>query len=165
MQAENFTNMNDDDFTIASLAKLVGQELHTIDNNTITGKSGPANKLDPRSFLDQRRYQGVKNPYVAKHDGMVFHAGVDESVVQNMYPDPQPQGRAPQQPQQPQQSSSIPSLVHYEKPPIVSDVMAEYYQNNEKLLKSIDKTLKSIDKTQKALVDALSKFNSNTSIA
>ena len=160
--------INDEDFTVASLASLVGAELNVIDKNTESrGRQAAANKLDPRAFLSKRPLQ-QRNPNIVKHDGMTFHAGVDESLVQTLYPDHPP--------------TAIPAVAAAAAPPVIQPVAVAVpprapalvaapaaaavsslpiLQELTKILASIDKTLKSIDKNEKATVKIL---NSLTTI-
>lgn len=145
----------------ASLAKLVGSELNVIDKNTEThSNAGPALKIDPKAFLG-RAPQSYKRPNsnVVKHQGMMFHAGVDEALVQSLHPDP-PKSQVPMSalPQVAAPAQTLPHIV--ESTPRSQVVIAaaplnqtEFYQSIEKVLKSIDKTLKSIDKNYKAHIE------------
>lgn len=139
--------MNEEVLAVASLAKIVGSELHTIDKNTMEG-SRSANKTDPRSFLLKNSsvaQQLQKKKNVAYHDGKAFYTGVDESYVQSMHPDPVPQS-VPQTANT--QSNSRPAAVEQR------NILASSKENNNninndvvlKVLKSIDKSLKIIAK-------------------
>lgn len=147
---------NEEDLTVASLARLVGSELNVIDKYTEKQNNGPANKLDPRTFLNKNNNNIRQNSNVIKHDGMAFYAGVDESMVQSMYPEP---------------AATIeerPVITQSQSPPAaVISTITENFQTalakneslnlaGEKTLKSIDKTLKSIDKTQKLILELIS---------
>jgi hypothetical protein len=170
--------INEEDFTVASLAKLVGSELNTIDRYTEGGGvAGPANKLDPKSFITRNVnvQRTVKNPNVVRHQGMMFHAGVDESLVQSLYPDPVPQASTPQAQQAPQQTVKLSSLPNTTTLPVTDPIMepktsAPVYiqqagasQELIKILQSIDKTLKSIDKTEKTLTKLVTQLTTTDS--
>lgn len=155
---------NEEDFTVASLASLVGAELNTIDRNTEKA-TNPANKLDPRSFLTKTPHAvRSKNTNIVKHQGMHFHAGVDESLVQSLYPDPAPAaaagaGSLPATSQQPLATRQTAAVFS----PALSQEQALF--NNEnliKILQSLDKTMKSIDKTEKAITKILTQLITNS---
>ena len=142
---------NEEDLTVASLAKLVGSELNAIDLKTHEHGSSPANKLDPKSFisqkLPQRAAQQTRSGHVVKHQGMMFHAGVDESYVQQLYPEPASVAAPP-----PSAAAAMPGAAPPRAQPIT------YSESNSELIKvlqSIDKTLKAIDKNEKATIKIL----------
>lgn len=155
---------NEEDLTVASLAQLVGSELHTIDRNTESRTSNPANKIDPRAFLSKNAQSArPKNPNIVKHQGHHFHAGVDESYVQSMYPDP-----APQVPMAPTLQEPVGSVQHAPAraqavQPVMPAVTTATTQELIKILQSIDKSLKSIDKTEKALTKLVTHLTSTNS--
>ena len=154
-------NINEEDFTVASLAKLVGSELHVIDTFTENGAKGTANKLDPRSFLNKNFPQRPQNKNVIKHDGMTFYAGVDESLVQSMHPDVVPSV--------PQPEAVPPAALPYARPQQTATSQVGSVTSNEqnealiKILQSIDKSLKSIDKTEKTLTKLVTHLTKNYS--
>ena len=164
-QVENYTNMiSEEDLVVASLAKIVGQELHTIDHNTLQTKSGPANKIDPRTFLTRNtNYRSNLNTQqkdgvsIKMHDGQAFFAGIDEALVQSMYPEP-----VASAPTQPTHLAQVDNVTVKHQPTITENFNSLAL---EKTLKSIDKSLKSIDKTQKALLEYLTKSNLNSNIS
>ena len=158
--------MNEDDITAATLAKLVGTELNVIDRMTeSTSTAGPANKINIHSFLPQRHQQNRRpttSKNVVQHQGMMFHAGVDEEYVQRMHPDPVYSAPPPQQivdtPTTPASSSAATvtqKLVQY-SPTQTNDELT-------KILASIDKTLKSIEKTEKNIAKILAALTTNCS--
>jgi hypothetical protein len=158
--------INEEDLTVASLASLVGSELNVIDKYTESrGRSASANKLDPRAFLSKKPLP-QRNPNVVRHDGMNFHAGVDESLVQSLYPEPVPQAPAntaqtvaapvAAQPQlQPRPAWTPPVVTSTPTPAATQELV--------KILQSIDKTLKSIDKTEKTLAKLLTHLTTTNS--
>ena len=160
---------SEEELTVASLAQLVGSELNTIDRNTESRTKAPANKLDPRSFLNKNHVVRQSNSNVVKHDGMHFHAGVDESLVQSMYPDLSVTARA-----QPVAAPVQPAAIVQ---PIITSPPAAVYPGGQavapaaaavspeliKVLQSIDKTLKSIDKTEKNLATLVAHLTSTNS--
>jgi len=171
--------ISEEDLVVASLAKIVGQELHTIDHNTLQTKSGPANKIDPRTFLTRNtNYRSNLNTQqkdgvsIKMHDGQAFFAGIDEALVQSMYPEPV--ASAPTQPThlaqvdnvtaptQPTHLAQVDNVTVKHQPTITENFNSLAL---EKTLKSIDKSLKSIDKTQKALLEYLTKSNLNSNIS
>lgn len=134
---------NEEDVTIASLAKIVGNELHTIDKNSEPGRGQPANKLDPRSFLaSAKQAVAAKNKHVVYKDGKPYYAGIDESYVQSLYPDP---------PAAKLQTNPVPAMSLKENvkiEPVVPSkyVATEVVEDVVRTLKSIEKTLKLINK-------------------
>ena len=154
-------NINEEDFTVASLAKLVGSELHVIDTFTESGAKGLANKLDPRAFLNKNLPQRPQNKNIIKHDGMTFYAGVDESLVQSMHPDVVPSvpslAAAP--------ATAIPHAVPQRTATTQVGSVTSNEQNEAliKILQSIDKSLKSIDKTEKTLTKLVTHLTKNYS--
>lgn len=172
MQSQSLTQegssinmINEEDLTVASLAKLVGSELNTIDLNTHEHGSSPANKLDPKSFLMQRLPQRAtaqsKHANVVKHQGMMFHAGVDESLVQQLYPEPMPAaGPLANPPPVAPHAAARPATY-----PSHSPVITNSNDTKEliKILQSIDKTLKAIDKNEKATIKILTQLTNTTS--
>lgn len=145
--------INEEDFAAASLASLVGSELRTIDTYR-DGKGSPANKLDPRAFLSKNnQHNNQKNKNVVYQEGKAFYAGIDESYVQSMYPDPAPSTAPASLPPQENITASIsyqPLTKHnislQDKPiPAVEDsTEIVFKQSLVKILKSIDKSLKTI---------------------
>ena len=145
--------INDEDFAAASLASLVGSELRTIDTYR-DGKGPPANKLDPRAFLSKNnQHNNQKNKNVVYQEGKAFYAGIDESYVQSMYPDPAPPSMPANLPPQEniasvniQQPLTRHSVVVHDKPiPVIEDsTEIVFKQSLVKILKSIDKSLKTI---------------------
>ena len=156
---------SEEELTVASLAQLVGSELNIIDRNTESRTKAPANKLDPRSFLNKNYVVRQSNSNVVKHDGMHFHAGVDESLVQSMYPDLSV--AAPVQPVQPaaivQPIITSPPAAVYPGGQAVAPAAAAVSPELIKVLQSIDKTLKSIDKTEKNLATLVAHLTSTNS--
>lgn len=141
----------EEDLAIAGLASLVGSELKTIDTFTVQGKNGPANKIDPRAFLSKNPNR-PQNKQVVRHDGHAFYAGLDESIVQSLHPDPVPAAPQPEYKQTeppPTANTTKPSLQVAIKPnkPVSLPQTNEYQDTLIKTLKSIDKTLKVIAKT------------------
>ena len=167
MQEENLNNhMNEDDITAATLAKLVGTELNVIDRMTeSTSTAGPANKINIHSFLPQRHQQNrrsTSNKNVVQHQGMMFHAGVDEDYVQRMHPEPV--YSAP--PSQQLTSASSSQQTQQAIAATQKSVQVLSSQSNEdltKILASIDKTLKSIEKTEKNIAKILTTLTTNCS--
>lgn len=160
-------NINEEDFTVASLARLVGSELNVIDKFTeggSGGQGGPANKLDPRSFLNRNLQHNKPNPHTVKHDGKVFHAGIDEALVQSMYPYPSDMSQPASLP--PVDTTpiftNVPASTNYVEPPVY---VPSNNQNEAliKILQSIDKSLKSIDKTEKAFTKLVTHLTKNYS--
>jgi hypothetical protein len=149
--------INDEDMAVASLASLVGGELKTIDKFTESGKSMPANKLDPRLFLNKNNPQNNqhKNKNVVYQEGKAFYAGIDEAYVQSLYPDPAPSAAVP-----PAAVSSSSVAAPVTNLPVVQPAITKhsitlkseeassteeaFKQNLVKILKSIDKSLKTI---------------------
>jgi hypothetical protein len=142
--------INDEDMAVASLATLVGSELRTIDTYR-DGKGSPANKLDPKLFLNKNNSQSNqhKNKNVVYQEGKAFYAGIDESYVQSLYPDPAPVAAS-------SGSVAAPATVLPVVQPVVnkhsitlkseesSSTEEAFKQNLVKILKSIDKSLKTI---------------------
>lgn len=145
--------INDEDFAAASLASLVGNELRTIDTYR-DGKGAPANKLDPRSFLSRNNNQNnnQKNKNVVYQEGKAFYAGVDESYVQSLYPDPAPPSvsvnldpsNVPTPATQQVVVDTNLTLKNTSKKVTENSTELDFYQNLIKILKSIDKSLKTI---------------------
>lgn len=153
--------VTEDDFIVASLAKLVGSELNVIDHHTEGHRKG-ANRLDPKSFLNQKNLRPRNTPAVIKHEGMSFYAGADEAMVQSMYPDPNQIQHNSAPPVTAVSAPAVAPPVHVQPATqllqaaaIPSQNNAEFNDNLLKILKSIDKTLKSIDKTEKTLAEIL----------
>lgn len=160
---------NEEDIAIATLAQLVGSELNTIDRNTESRTRSPANKLDPKSFLTKNNQQLYKkNANVIKHDGMNFHAGIDESLVQSLYPDVHPTSQSNSPPTPPVGGAAsaavhTPLLSIATSPvppgPDLSGSLAELI----KIISSIDKTMKSIDKNEKNITKLITFLTEKTS--
>lgn len=168
-QAENYNNMiSEEDFAVASLAKLVGSELNVIDRDTVGGPKVPATRIHPRQFIgnnSQSSHPQKSSPHVVHHQGVAFHAGVDESYVQSLVPDPVPSVPYPDlvnvNPIVPQVAAKPTASKNVELP---TAVQVQSNVNVEKTLKSIDKTLKSIDKTQKLLLEFLTEAKHNSKL-
>lgn len=137
---------NEEDITIASLAKIVGNELHTIDKNSEPGRGLPANKLDPKSFLASAKTIANKNKHVVYKDGKQYYAGIDETYVQSLYPDP-PAAK----PQTIPQPSSLKEEVKNTHVTINRDMSISSSKISTDVIEDIVKTLKSIDKTLKSI--------------
>ena len=150
--------INEDDFTVASLAGLVGSELRTIEKFT-DGKTS-VNKLDPRSFLNkqQRTTDSKKNKNIAYQDGKAYYAGIDEEYVRSLHPDPQLNTIPLSPPNTTTVTSSMLPVVDqkekllFSKQDTLSNKAKEDILSNQigqdqaviKILKSIDKSLKQI---------------------
>ena len=146
-----YINMiNEEDFAAASLASLVGSELRTIDTYR-DGKGAPANKLDPRTFLSKNnQHNNQKNKNVVYQEGKAFYAGIDESYVQSLYPEPAPSLPPPEavavesQKATPVLTKHSVTLKDREISPVEDSAEVAFKQNLVKILKSIDKSLKTI---------------------
>ena len=151
--------VSEEDLAVASLAKLVGSELHAIDTFTTQTTNGPANKIDPRNFITGRaaaaNSRAVMNrggQQVVRHNGQTFYAGVDESLVMSLHPDPQPAAPVPAPAPAPALGRAVTNQPPSERRvPIqmqpAATINTEFNDTLIKTLKSIDKTLKSIVKT------------------
>ena len=145
--------INEEDFAAASLASLVGSELRTIDTYR-DGKGSPANKLDPRAFLSKNnQHNNQKNKNVVYQEGKAFYAGVDETYVQSLYPDPapppasvnlDPPKNAPALITQQVTTESNLKVKDISKRTLEDSIDSSFNQNLIKILKSIDKSLKTI---------------------
>ena len=145
--------INEEDFAAASLASLVGSELRTIDTYR-DGKGVPANKLDPRAFLSKNnQHNNQKNKNVVYQEGKAFYAGVDETYVQSLYPDPVPPSasvnldlpkNAPALITQQVTTESNIKVKDISKRTLEDSIDSSFNQNLIKILKSIDKSLKTI---------------------
>jgi hypothetical protein len=145
--------MNNEDLTIASLAKLVGGELSVVDKLTqSSGQQGTANKIDPRSFLIKNNpalKKRAESKGVVYHDGKAFYNGPDESYVQSMYPEISAPPSSPSSPVAAQPPAPVESVRAAAPSQVISsqlNVNNEIAENAIKLLKSIDKSLKTIAK-------------------
>ena len=153
---------NDEDITVASLAKIVGSELTMVDRFTEKSgsNSGPSNKIDPRSFLTKNSSVRQAKSNVVTHDGKLFHAGVDESLVQSMYPDPVSVRESLPENQRNEQRQDSVAFFKPDLPVLKQENSSHSIAENEiliKILQSIDKSLKSIDKTEKNIAKLLTK--------
>lgn len=148
-------NISEEDFAVASLAKLVGNELHAIDKFTTQSTNGPANKLDPRNFITgrpvaaQNRAVSHGGQNIVRHNGQAFYAGVDEALVASLHPEP-PSSLVPREAAAPAPALG-PATVRQNKNIEVklqhsSAINTEFNDTLIKTLKSIDKTLKVIAK-------------------
>lgn len=158
-------NISEEDLAVAGLAKLVGSELHAIDTYTTQSTNGPANKIDPRSFITgraaatQNRAVSHGGQKIVKHNGQTFYAGVDESLVASLHPDPP--STVPQLFAEPAAPAAPVRPVHINRD-INREVSVKVQPSptiNTELSDTLIKTLKSIDKTLKTIAKSLQPEN------